>query len=73
MKKRMMLYFGSFDPIHKGHVALAEYVIDEGLCDETALVVSPQNPFKTDTLQTDEMPRSPAPTRNTPSAYVRRW
>ena len=52
-----MLYFGSFDPIHKGHVALAEYVIDEGLCDETALVVSPQNPFKTDTLQTDEMQR----------------
>lgn len=44
--KRMMLYFGSFNPIHRGHIALAEYVVDEGLCDEVALVVSPQSPYK---------------------------
>ena len=44
--KRMMLYFGSFNPIHRGHVALAEYAVEQGLCDELALVVSPQNPLK---------------------------
>ncbi len=41
-----MLYFVSFNPIHRGHIALAEYVIDCGLCDQVALVVSPQNPHK---------------------------
>lgn len=46
MKKRMMLYFGSFNPIHKGHVALAEYVLARDLCDEVALVVSPRSPYK---------------------------
>lgn len=44
--KREMLYFGSFNPIHKGHIALAEHVLDQGLCDEVALVVSPQSPYK---------------------------
>ena len=46
MKKRMMLYFGSFNPIHRGHVALAEYVVAKGLCDEVALIISPQSPYK---------------------------
>ena len=32
--KRVMLYFGSFNPVHKGHIALAEYVVEQGLCDE---------------------------------------
>ncbi len=41
-----MLYFGSFNPIHRGHVALAEYVIDQNLCDQVALIVSPRNPLK---------------------------
>ena len=46
MKRRMMLYFGSFNPVHKGHIAFAEYVVGQGLCDEMALVVSPQSPHK---------------------------
>ena len=54
MKKRMLLYFGSFDPIHNGHIALAEYAIDKNLADEVVLIVSPQNPFKADVLQTPE-------------------
>lgn len=41
-----MLYFGSFNPIHCGHIALAEYVVGEDLCDELVMVVSPQNPLK---------------------------
>ena len=33
----MLLYFGSFDPIHNGHIALAEYALDKDLADEVAL------------------------------------
>ena len=57
MKTRMLLYFGSFDPIHNGHIALAEYALDKGLADQVALVISPQNPFKADVLQTPEYTR----------------
>lgn len=40
------LYFGSFNPLHKGHLAVAEYVVREGFADEVWLVVSPHNPHK---------------------------
>jgi len=53
----MLLYFGSFDPIHNGHIALAEYAIERNLADEVALIISPQNPFKADVLQTPEYTR----------------
>jgi guanylate kinase len=43
---RIMLYFGSFNPPHRGHIAIAEYAIDRGLADMVVMVVSPQNPFK---------------------------
>ena len=45
-KKRMMLFFGSFNPVHNGHMVLAEYAVERGLCDEVAMIISPQNPFK---------------------------
>ncbi|MFI3327533.1 MAG: nicotinate (nicotinamide) nucleotide adenylyltransferase [Rikenellaceae bacterium] len=45
-KRRVMLYFGSFNPIHKGHLQLAERVVELGLCDELIMVVSPHNPLK---------------------------
>ena len=57
MKKRMLLYFGSFDPVHNGHIALAEYAIERNLADEVAFIISPQNPFKADVLQTPEYTR----------------
>lgn len=44
--KRVALYFGSFNPIHRGHIALAEWVVEQRLCDELIFIVSPQNPFK---------------------------
>ncbi len=47
MKKRIMLYFGSFNPIHKGHISLAEYVIERNLADQVILMISPQSPYKT--------------------------
>lgn len=46
-KQRVMLYFGSFNPIHNGHLALAEWVIEQNLADMIVFVPSPQNPFKT--------------------------
>ncbi len=55
--KRVMLYFGSFNPVHKGHIALAEYVVEQGLCDEAVLVVSPQSPYKRAAELAPEMDR----------------
>lgn len=56
-KKRMMLYFGSFNPVHRGHTALAEYAVAKGLCDEVAMIISPQNPFKQDMVLAPELDR----------------
>ena len=56
-KKRMMLFFGSFNPVHNGHMALAEYAVEQGLCDEVAMIISPQNPFKQNMDLAAEMDR----------------
>ena len=44
--KRVLLYFGSFNPVHRGHIALAEYAIERDIADQVILIVSPQNPHK---------------------------
>jgi nicotinate-nucleotide adenylyltransferase len=44
--KRILLYFGSFNPTHKAHITIAEYAIEHNLADEVVLVVSPHNPHK---------------------------
>jgi len=40
------LFFGSFNPIHNGHLMLAKYILNEYDLDEIWFVVSPQNPLK---------------------------
>ncbi|MEG1499104.1 MAG: nicotinate (nicotinamide) nucleotide adenylyltransferase [Bacteroidales bacterium] len=49
--KTIILYFGSFNPIHKGHLALAnaalsELKLTENILGEVWFVLSAQNPFK---------------------------
>lgn len=40
------LYFGSFNPIHIGHIAIAGYMTEFTIMNEIWFVVSPQNPLK---------------------------
>jgi len=40
------LYFGTFNPIHVGHLIIANHMAEHTNLDEVWLVVSPQNPFK---------------------------
>ena len=40
------LLFGSFNPIHEGHLAILRYLLTHTPADEVRLVVSPQSPFK---------------------------
>ena len=40
------LYFGSFNPIHIGHLIIANHVLNETPINKIWFIVSPQNPFK---------------------------
>ena len=40
------LYFGSFNPIHIGHLIIANHVLNETSINKVWFIVSPQNPFK---------------------------
>ena len=40
------LFFGSFNPIHIGHLAIANYMLEFSDLDEIWLIISPQNPLK---------------------------
>ena len=44
--KKIGLYFGTFNPIHVGHLVIANYMAYYTNLDEVWLVVSPQNPLK---------------------------
>lgn len=49
--RQIGLFFGSFNPIHHGHLMLANYIYTFSRLDELWFVVSPQNPLK----QEDEL------------------
>lgn len=51
------LYFGSFNPIHVGHLLIASRVADSGLVDKVWFVVSPQNPLKQSSTLLNEYDR----------------
>ncbi len=49
------IYSGSFNPVHEGHIALCDYLVQEGVMDEVWLIRSPLNPLKAaNTLAPDE-------------------
>lgn len=51
------LFFGSFNPVHIGHMALANYMLAYTNLDKVWFVVSPQNPFKKKDSLLDEKQR----------------
>jgi nicotinate-nucleotide adenylyltransferase len=40
------LFFGSFNPIHNGHLIIANHILNETELDKIWFIISPQNPFK---------------------------
>ena len=40
------LYFGSFNPVHHGHLIIASHIAGHTNLDQIWFIVSPQNPFK---------------------------
>lgn len=53
--KRTALFFGSFNPIHLGHLHVARSALNTKKIDQVVFVVSPQNPFK---REVDLLPES---------------
>lgn len=45
-KTKIGLLFGSFNPIHIGHLFMGEMAIESGVVDEVWFVVSPGSPYK---------------------------
>ena len=48
------IFSGSFNPIHIGHLALANWICEFGEIDELWFLVSPHNPFKKESELIDE-------------------
>ncbi|MAD97501.1 MAG: nicotinic acid mononucleotide adenylyltransferase [Flavobacteriaceae bacterium] len=44
--KNIGLFFGSFNPIHVGHLIIANHLVEYSDLDEVWFVVTPQSPFK---------------------------
>ena len=40
------LYFGSFNPVHVGHLIIANHILNETELEKVWFIISPQNPFK---------------------------
>jgi nicotinate-nucleotide adenylyltransferase len=71
--KRVAIYGGSFNPIHRGHLAVAQCAVEQGAADEVWLMVSPQNPLKAADGLMDEQVRlllAQRATRNLPAVRV---
>jgi len=54
---RIGLFFGSFNPIHIGHLVIADVMANQTDIDEIWFVVSPLNPFKSSSTLLHEFDR----------------
>ncbi len=45
-KNKVGLFFGSFNPVHNGHMIIANFMLEFSDLEQIFFVVSPQNPFK---------------------------
>jgi nicotinate-nucleotide adenylyltransferase len=54
---RIGLFFGSFNPVHIGHLIIANHILNEARVDKIWFVISPVNPFKIDADLLDENAR----------------
>ena len=50
------LYFGTYNPIHIGHLIIANYMVDYTDLEQVWLVVSPQNPLKNSKTSVSQSP-----------------
>jgi len=46
VRLKVGLYFGSYNPIHIGHLAIANYIVEYNDIEQLWFVISPQNPHK---------------------------
>ncbi len=51
------LYFGSFNPVHIGHLIIASYIANNTALQQVWFIVSPQNPFKASSTLLNEYHR----------------
>jgi nicotinate-nucleotide adenylyltransferase len=54
---RIGLYFGSFNPVHTGHLIIANHLLNDTDLEKIWFIVSPQNPFKVNSSLLNEYDR----------------
>ncbi len=55
--KKTALFFGSFNPVHIGHLVLGNYIAEFTDVDEVRFIVSPHNPLKDESELLDDSTR----------------
>lgn len=56
-KRQIGLYFGTFNPVHIGHVIIANHLVEYSALDEIWFVVTPMSPHKTEDRILDNIDR----------------
>ena len=57
MPKKVGLFFGTFNPIHVGHLIIANHLVEYSDLDEVWLVVTPHNPHKNKSTLLEDIQR----------------
>ena len=52
--KTIGCFFGTFDPIHNGHIKLIDFFVNETDLDEVLIIITPLNPLKSKSITTKE-------------------